>query len=155
MKSSPSRIWIRMMAMALCFSATGSSSAVFGAIPEIALNGIELMTPPDRVQIGDDTVSFRWRIPQELRENVRHYDITFWSTARIFRRRIPVQPEPGREEADWTTTTARSTFRKHGRYFWRVTAVDSPGYQTQSAIRSFVLPRPSLSRMFHAWFFPY
>lgn len=115
---------------------------------------ITLKTPSSRTVLYEDTARFVWSTSSGIDTVVHHYEVSFWSTARLFRKRYPSLPSGGRAEHVLLIPDVRTVFKKHGRYFWQVSAIDSQGYKTFSKIRTFFLPQPALSNLTSGWYSP-
>ncbi len=83
------------------------------------------------------------------------YEVTFWMRNRPFTRTMEIIPEQNNPQCVLTFKKIREHFRRHGRYFWKVTAYDSLNRVYISDIRSFFVDIIKPRRIKDAWEHPY
>jgi hypothetical protein len=102
-----------------------------------------LISPKTNHEVIKGKLTFIW----EKRENhtipeseIDQYEISFWSHKRRFRKTYTVSKgDSGAEQVQFVLEECRKIFPRHGRYYWRVTAVNPQGRRTSSEIRSFTV----------------
>lgn len=127
-----------------------------GYFPGLVQSEIRLISPGSYEHIYGDSVVFQWMHRPLDRDSIQHYEIQFWSSSQLFRksqRVSKIASETGYFQ--YSISPLRQMFRRHGQYFWRVSAITTDGDIQTSDTRPFIIPTPELSRELNPWFFPY
>ena len=108
------------------------------------------------MHIHPGPITFNWRFekPDSVQLGIDRYELIFWSKNNRFKRVYTVYPTryiPGTTRA---FEDARDTFKRHGTYFWRVSAYDSTGSRIDSDMRRFVVPVPDMEQVLSGWIYP-
>ena len=118
---------------------------------------ITLTAPHNHYQLNTKTVLFQWMIDQ-ISDSMQfvpvYYEVMFWSKHRDFSLIRTVYPRES-NHAKLRIIDATHYFRRHGRYYWQVQAVDENGQRLNSGIREFVIPIPKQMQSMMPAMFPY
>jgi len=121
-----------------------------------------LLAPEMGTVITDGPVDFRWEDrgdPDPPDYRVQKFEITFWSEKTGFKRTFTVIPDDSSDGDGIITLSfddSRNVFKRHGTYYWRVSAFDSEEHKTNSEIRRFVVGlSSSIKRRSLSWVFPF
>jgi len=111
-----------------------------------------LIAPLHDVTIRERSVLFQWEAaePQNASQTqpVR-YEVTFWSNRDDFGVSFTVTvTDSTRNTPQLRLTDFRDHFRRHGRYFWRVTAIDTTSRETTTPVWSFIVGIPGSRKPF-------
>ncbi|HHS14452.1 MAG TPA: hypothetical protein ENN03_11900 [bacterium] len=118
---------------------------------------IELIEPRSGVIVRTGELNFIWEIKTHDDKPVRiiRYEVTFWAERQSFSRTFTVVPDSGVERASFLLTESRDIFRRHGQYFWRITAYDAANIPVQSQSRDFMVLVSHESIRYTHWIYPY
>jgi len=99
-----------------------------------------LFLPENNASITKGPIVFQWQKNDDSRSRVsrvQRYEVTFWSKTEGFSETFTVFPNAEEDIAFLKFDDARKIFRRHGKYYWRVTAFDAEGNQTSSEVGNF------------------
>ena len=115
-----------------------------------------LIDPEQKAMLENGPVVFRWKKPDISDSHIKKYEVAFWSNRKGFGKKFTVVPDDlGKETSYLEFNDFRNVFKRHGNYYWRVTAYDSVGGRRTSEIRNFMVGIPSIREGFVPWTFPY
>jgi len=118
-----------------------------------------LLSPEKDTMVRRGSITFKWENrgdPDSPDFRVHHYRITFWSKRKGFGKTFTVFPEDSVDgEVILKFDDCRKVFRRHGKYYWRVTAFDAEGNRTTSEVESFVVGISRDHGGFVPWVYPY
>jgi len=145
-----------------CTSVVGSirSGLLSGYVSENQRpQAFALISPAKDTVVTMGSIVFTWENrgdpdPPDFR--VHHYRITFSSRRRRDEKTFTVLPEDSLERrVSLKFDDCRKVFRRHGKYYWRVTAFDADGNRTDSDVWSFVVGISKDHGGFVSWIYPY
>lgn len=142
------RVVVPALMFLICWGASTASASALQA-------PIRLISPGNYEHLYSDSVAFQWMHRPVRPDSIHHYEIQFWAPRQFFRlrRRLSdLRSETGYFQ--YPVSALRGTFRRHGRYYWRVSVVDLEGRIRSSETRSFFIPAPELSEELNPWYFP-
>ncbi len=120
----------------------------------------KLLSPQKNVTIVQGPLKFTWENngdpdPPDFRVN--YYEVTFWSENQKFNETFKVIPDDSVNEVirGLEIKDYRKVFRRHGRYYWKVTAFDAGGNQTSSEVWNFIINIPEIEEEFTPWAYIY
>ena len=119
---------------------------------------IELVAPFTGKKVVSGPMIFLWKPlsgPDTMYFDVRKYEITFWTNDHRFVKNYSVAPQKSFQTVSLQFDNCRSVFRRHGKYFWQVTAVDAIGNQISSEVRTFTVEVSELLERPVVWHYPY
>ena len=137
-------IIIIMLNGVFLFGSTGGRSVSRQSISQKPY-AFTLIAPRKNVQVVEGSITFTWEDRRDPEAPVHHYEIVFWSRTRDFRRAFTVIPEDTSSGyINLVLKDFRNVFRRHGTYFWQVTAYGRSSYRTYSEISSFIVSFPEI-----------
>ena len=116
-----------------------------------------LLSPGKNQVVTQGTLKFMWENheePDSFCSSVSYYEVTFWSESLIFGEVFTVVPDNHSVESI-EFEDYRKIFRRHGKYFWKVTAYDNNGNQTDSEVWTFYIGIPEIEDKFTSWDYIY
>lgn len=118
-----------------------------------------LLAPDKNATVTEGPLTFMWEDGRNTyfpNFDIERYEVTFWSKRRDFGKSFTVTPDDSIEGKVYLTfNDCRKVFRRHGRYYWRVTAFDTNGNHTDSEVWSFVVGIPEVRGVFTPWAYLY
>jgi hypothetical protein len=118
-----------------------------------------LLAPDKNTTVTEGPLTFMWEDGRGTASSnfyIEHYEVTFWSKRREFGKSFTVTPNDSIEgKVCLTFDDCRKVFRRHGRYYWRVTAFDTDGNQIHSEVWSFIVGIPEVRGVFTPWTYLY
>jgi len=108
---------------------------------------ISLKAPSDKLTIYSEKIQFRWewKSSEMLVQTLQKYEIHFWAKTGRFENIYTIPSENSNiGDVTFQIDSCRAVFRRHGRYFWKVTAFFNDGSQVVSRSRSFYIGIPEL-----------
>jgi hypothetical protein len=118
-----------------------------------------LIDPDSGVEIIEGRMVFGWEkkedpdIPESI---VDYYEISFWSWRRPFRKSYVVSSgDSSNQQIVFILDECREVFRRHGKYYWQVTAVGQSGRRRVSEIRSFYVGIRQVGKGFTRTSYPF
>lgn len=135
----------------LLFNQTATASS-----PLQSLCSVQLQHPRSNTSIHPGPLTFNWRFekPDTVQLGIDRYELIFWSKNNRFKRVYTVYPTRYMAGTKREFEDARDTFKRHGTYFWRVSAYDSTGNRIDSDMRRFVVPVPDMEQVLSGWIYP-
>ena len=104
-------------------------------------NSFHLIEPGTNTKVVSGKMTFIWEKHENLdsiETLVDSYEINFWYPGRDFRKKFFVSKgDSTSKSVSFVLKECRKVFRRHGKYYWQVTAVNINGKRTYSEIRSF------------------
>ena len=104
-------------------------------------NSFHLMEPRTSTKVVSGKMTFIWEKHESLdsvESLVDRYEINFWHPGRDFRKKFSVSPgDSTSKSVSFVLKECRKVFRRHGKYYWQVTAINVNEMKTFSEIRSF------------------
>ncbi len=119
---------------------------------------IDLIAPFESKKMMNGPIVFLWRPVSSLDTlyfDVKNYEIAFWTNDHRFVKTYTVSPAESYRTVSLKFDNCRSVFRRHGKYFWQVTAVNAAGNQISSEVRSFTIEVSKISERPAVWHHPY
>jgi hypothetical protein len=119
-----------------------------------------LLSPGKGTVITEGPIVFRWESsgdPDASNFHDQRYEITFWSEKTGFRRTFSIIPEDSSESIIILRfEDARTVFKRHGTYYWRVSAFDAEEHKTSSGISQFSIGlSDNVKKGSLSWVYPY
>ncbi|MBN2029354.1 hypothetical protein JW824_03830 [bacterium] len=116
-----------------------------------------LLSPEKNFEVVQSPLKFTWENKEDLdspNTRVSHYEVAFWSESQLFREIFQVIPSYRAVET-LEFEDYRKVFRRHGKYYWKVTAYDINGNQTSSEVWTFSIGIPDMEEEFTTWTYIY
>ncbi len=116
-----------------------------------------LISPENNFKATQGPLKFTWENkedPDSPDSRVSYYEVAFWSESQLFRKIFQVIPSY-RSFETLEFEDYRNVFRRHGKYYWKVTAYDINGNQTSSEVWTFSIGIPEMEEEFTTWAYIY
>jgi len=118
-----------------------------------------LLSPEKNAEMMKGDIVFSWENRGHTNSSeccIQRYEVVFWSNQKTFGETYTVLLKDSiQKTVSLEIQNFRTVFRRHGKYYWRVTAVDNEGHRTSSEIRSFKVQITRIRKGYFPWFFPY
>jgi hypothetical protein len=147
--------WIWALTAALAFPC-GRGGAKTASGPAKTPVLLQLRTPEAGRRIQNSTILFSWNVAGgDSVFRSRRFDLQIWDKKKRFKRTLTVESKDTTGYGQIYVFDSRHVFKRHGKYYWKVIAVDSAGSQVVSGTGAFVIPAPRLESSLGQPLFPF
>jgi hypothetical protein len=138
--------WIPCLILSVCLvRPVGIAAPQSNQVPSGKPSRLLLLSPAGDKRITGGTLQFFWKLQdREPSFRIKHFELRIWDRKKRFQNTQIVTPRDTSGYGFYQVFDVRGIFKHHGKYYWKVLAVDSTGNQTVSFTYAFIVPAPKL-----------